>query len=102
MDHKAEVRFARSVVKAITDAGYKVSRVGYDGSGGVTFKNAPSLDKVMEYATATETGTIEFEDGALCHFVWFVWGNEEDVIGDYSMSFDGIISPMIDRLHASA
>ena len=90
-----EHSIARSVNEALRDNDITITRVGYDGTGGVRFKQAPSIARIMEEATATDSATL---DTSTDEYVWLVWGNDLDVIADYSEGLEDILAPVLDRI----
>lgn len=89
-----EFSTARAIIDHLRNNGVTVTRVGLGGGGGVRFNNAVT-DQIMEYATATDSATLDTSNGG---FVWLVWGNGFDVIADYSDNMEEYLAPIYDRL----
>jgi hypothetical protein len=92
-----EQRIATGLVDHLLSLGYSL-RV-HDGEAFTSRR--PSTDRVEVLAALASTGSDRVHlctaDGSV-GWVWLIWGNEEDLVSDYSVSLANIVEPFLDAL----
>lgn len=80
------------VINALLDAGYTV---GVNDGVETTVKEDTSIKGIMQAIQTTEEDYIlAYKDGKQVGWVWFVWGNDEDVITDHTTNLTEILEPV--------
>ena len=100
MDRKLEIKIemgiALKVAKALLKAGYKL---GVNDGEETTIKNSDNLLKISKALFTTDQDhLLVYKSNEEIGWVFLVWGNVEDVVSDYSINLDGIISPIISNI----
>ena len=89
-----EARIARKVVKAILDYGFTVSVNDGEETTLVKSSKAKEIHEAMN-STDHDILYVHGTDGVKIGFILFVWGNEEEVVSDYSDILEGVISQIL-------
>ncbi|MEF2146662.1 MAG: hypothetical protein V3573_14545 [Desulfovibrionaceae bacterium] len=90
-----ETQIATRVVNSLLDAGYTV---GVNDGEEITVRRSTDRTEIMAALETTDEDYILAYDattGRNISWVWLVWGNDEDLITDYTVNLEPVVGELI-------
>jgi hypothetical protein len=88
------------VIEALLKAGFAV---GLNDGVDTTVKATTDGSEVLAAIQTTEEDYIlAYKDGKQVGWAWFVWGNGEEALTDYTVNLEEVLKPVFDWIEAKS